>query len=370
MRFFRTVSILVPLLTAAVAHGQTYTIATTSAPGSGLIPIALRPDGRGYAGWSNYANVDTYRYSRDAGLQKLPVANAGIPERAVFAGSSLYWNAPDYGGAYYTYLNKVAGPDGVVRDLAGFASSERVVGVSQDERLLAGYRYNGAGQPITPFQIVDGVRREYPGTYMRNGSDAGALLGSSGLDAAVVGADGVLRILPRPAGAAANVYYEAVAASRDGSVVAGGNLLWRNGLAPFTIPNGNGYLGAFTPGQTTAMSPDGSVVVGRYGVVAGNQTRYGGWLWSQATGTVDLTAYIGTKIGGTAFVNTDITDVTGVGFDALGRIAMVGSAAAPSNNYSYPYGWFFGSPQAVPEPASLAALSLGLVALARRRARR
>lgn len=122
---------------------------------------------------------------------------------------------------------------------------------------------------------------------------------------------------------------EAGAVSGDGNWVIGGGMeawIWNaeQGLQTISHPNG----GPFFRGSSTAVSDDGSVVVGFYRAWPGPPMTGEGFIWTPETGRVDLNEYVtslgmddlGITFGLPLAISSDGTMIAGTGTTASNQI--------------------------------------------------
>jgi len=165
----------------------------------------------------------------------------------------------------------------------------------------------------------------------------------------------------------------AMAASGDGSVIVGGELVFVGGPGPmfvqratrWTEATGMVNLGVLPGGLEpyywpTDVSDDGSVVVGGTGI----PRSQGAFIWTLAGGMRYLQDML-TGDYGLSLTGWTLDEATGISGDGT---TIVGYGSNPSGQSE---AWIAhlepGGPAAIPEPTSMSLLALGALALLRRR---
>ncbi len=237
-----------------------------------------------------------------------------------------------------------------------------LVGASPDGRIL-GVRRTNPDFSFSTSRMVDGVMGADVSDFNVYGmAGNGAFIGGRGTNAATLALDGTAFLIPRPAGVGAGVATVASEANPDGTAILGSvflatptSFLWTTTGGSILLPSPSAGTGT----RANLVSADGATVFGTYG-----STTSSIFMWTRTGGSVDFRTYLG-SLGVTNLPNNISLDaVTQFGRAGDGTMAFMGYGTL---NGQQQVGWRIAVPQAVPEPASLAAITVGLLALARRR---
>lgn len=350
---------------------------------------AISGDGSTVVGMSLSANgQEAFRFRAGAitGLGDLPGFNFESYARGVnFDGTVIVGNGSSGADGNVGFMWRQGSGMTSLKDLNFGATLARAFAVSGDGTIAAGYatsasgrettRWTSNGNPIAMGDFAGGTFWSEARAVSADGSviagfgSRGSQVGSDAYRWTQAGGFEYLGDLP-----GGNVYSDAMGISSDGNVIVGnsvGNNAFGNAVpTAYRWTLAGGMVGLSTleiQGRTHAyaVSPDGSIVGGDASDGIGQDNAV---IWRADGQIIDVKEALIAAGLANELAGWDLTSVTGVALSQNGYAVVCGNG---TNSLNQEMGWTAKVPlNPVPEPATIAALSIGALALIRKRKQR